>query len=375
MKVLFDPQIFNLQIFGGISLYFTKLLEYYSKDSEIEFKLPLTYSDNRYICTSSLLKNLSFYEYNFLFKDEIVKILKRFNALKFYIKLKSKKFDLLHPTYFDKSILKHIGNKQFVLTIHDMTQEMVPEYFVFDKKVEEFKETKKILAQKAARIIAISENTKKDIINLYNIEENKIDIIYHALPLKITDKESPDQELPEKFILFVGQRAKYKNFALFLQSISDILKNDKNLKLACAGGPDFNKSEKKFIKNLGIEGKVIRLPITYDEHLINYYKNALCFVFPSIYEGFGFPILEAFQCGCPLVCSNTSSFPEVAGDGAVYFDPYDTESIKSAVVKVIQDKSLSKNIVQKGYDRLKDFSWQKTTELTKKTYRKVLADG
>ncbi len=375
MKVLYDPQIFNLQIFGGISLYFTKLLEYYSKDKEIEFDLPLIYSDNRYICASSLLKKLSFYEKKFPFKDEVIKILKQLNALKFHTKIKNKNFDLLHPTYFDKSLLNHIGNKPFVLTIHDMTQEIVPEHFVFDKKVEEFKETKKMLAQKAARIIAISENTKNDIINFYNIDESKIDVIYHALPLDISDYEPPEQELPEKFILFVGQRAKYKNFALFLQSIADILKESEDLKFACAGGPNFNKSEKELIKNLGIEGKVIRLPINSDQYLIKYYKNALFFVFPSFYEGFGFPILEAFQCACPLVCSNTSSFPEVAGDAAVYFDPYDTESIKNAVVKILQDEILRENIVQKGYKRLNDFSWQKTAELTKKTYRKVLADG
>ena len=160
-----------------------------------------------------------------------------------------------------------------------------------------------------------------------------------------------------------------------MQSIAGILKKTEDLKLVCAGGPNFNKSEKKLIKNFDLEGKVIRLPITYNEHLISYYKNALCFVFPSIYEGFGFPILEAFQCGCPVICSNASSFPEVAGNAALYFDPYDTQSIEKAIEQILQDKSLRKNLVKNGYERLNNFSWQKTAELTKETYKKVLANG
>lgn len=376
MKVLYDPEIFNLQIFGGISLYFTRLLEYFNKNSCIEFEIPLIYSDNRYIRQAEFSNYISFYEYNFPFDKLFKKFLYACNNINFQHKIRSGKFDILHPTYFNASFLKNIGKKPFVLTVHDMTQEIVPEYFVFDKSVKEFTESKKLLIEKASRIIAISENTKKDIINLYGIDEDKIDMIYHALPLDFKEDEISEFDfVPEKYILFVGQRSKYKNFERFLLAIADILKQDNELKLVCAGGPHFNKNEKKFISHLELENKVIRLPVTHNEHIIRYYKNAICFVFPSVYEGFGFPLLEAIQCGCPVLCSDASAFPEVAGDAALYFDPYDLDSMKNSVEKIINDPQLRNELVKRGNKQLKKFSWKNTARKTLKIYEKVLNHG
>jgi len=372
MKVLIGSQIFELQFFGGISLYFSSLMSNFKQQGDIEFDFPLVYSDNRYLKELDFCNYKSFHNQNFPFKSQIKKHLLRQNRKLALKHIKKQDFDVFHPSYFDTYYLKYLKNKPFVLTVHDMTNEVLPEYFVFDKNAENTVEVKKQLIQKANRIIAISENTKSDILKFTNINEDKIDIVYHGKPLVIPENIPELPNLPKKYILFVGQRPKYKNFTNFVSSITDFLKNDDDLYLLSVGGFSFNKSEKEFISSLGLEDKVIYMPIQDNLNLIQYYKNALFFVFPSLYEGFGFPILEAFQCGCPLACSNTSSFPEVAGDAAVYFDPYDEISIKSAVEKLLNNKALRDEQVLKGYKQAEKFSWKKCTEETIKVYQKVL---
>ncbi len=109
-----------------------------------------------------------------------------------------------------------------------------------------------------------------------------------------------------------------------------------------------------------------------DNSLKNLYRNAEAFVFPSLYEGFGLPVLEAFSCGCPAILSNASSLPEIGGDGAIYFDPYDKESITNSIEKVLHDEEFRDNLIQKGYERQKFFSWKKTAASTKKVYESLL---
>lgn len=376
MKILYDAEIFDLQIFGGISLYFSKLFDYFAKDNEMDSTIPIVYSDNQYIRNSKLLSHKSFYGQDFIFRKQLTKFYTRQNKIKTKKELQKQNFDIFHPTYnLDSNFLKYLNKKPFVLTVHDMTVEVLPEYFIFDKNTENTMKTKKILIEKASRIIAISENTKKDILELTNADESKIDIIYHGKPFESVDKTINTDcidYLPDKYILFVGQRSKYKNFVSFVSSISEILLNDENLYLICAGGFNFSHTEREIINSLNLTNKVIYTGIESESKLITLYKNAICFVFPSLYEGFGFPILEAFQCGCPLVCSNTSSFPEVAGDVACYFDPYDTDSIKDAISKVIFNEGLKREMVQKGFLQAEKFSWEKTAKQTKNVYKKVI---
>ena len=372
MKVLYGPQIFELQIFGGISLYFSKLMNNFRLQDDIEFEFPIVYSDNRYLKDLKFLNYLSFYDKKFIFRRTFAKYFVKLNTINTIRALNKQKFDVFHPSYFDSYHHKHLKKKPFVITVHDMTNEALSEYFIFDKNAENTIKTKNQLINNASRIIAISENTKNDIIKFCNVKEDKIDVIYHGQPLLVPDFIPENNTLPKKYILFVGQRSKYKNFINFLISISGLLKEDNDLYLLSAGGFPFNKSEKEIIKSLSLESKVLYKPIENDLRLIQFYKKAICFVFPSLYEGFGFPILEAFQCGCPLVCSNTSSFPEIAYDAAIYFDPYDEISMKIAVQKVIYDEKLRKDLINKGFEQSNKFSWNETTEQTKKVYEKVL---
>ncbi|MEI8389690.1 MAG: glycosyltransferase family 1 protein [bacterium] len=372
MKILYDPQIFNLQIFGGISLYYKKLLEEFYKETDINFKLPLIYSDNKYLKNLQFINAFSLNGRNIPFKKQSIKLLNAINRNKTIKELIDQDFDIYHPTYFDDYFLNYIKNKPYILTVHDMTNEVLPEYFVFDKKADETIKIKNRLIEKANRIIAISENTKNDIIKFCEIDEDKIDVIYHGLPFESLEKQMKKYDLPERYILFVGQRSKYKNFINYLLSISNILNEDESLYLVSAGGNPFTEEEKDLIDSLKLTNKIIYKPIDKEESLITFYKNALCFVFPSLYEGFGFPILEAFQCDCPLLSSNTSSFPEIAQNAAIYIDPYSNESMEEGTKKLIYNETLRQELIIRGREQLKRFSWKETAELTKQSYIKVL---
>jgi glycosyltransferase involved in cell wall biosynthesis len=280
-------------------------------------------------------------------------------------------FDIFHPTYYDPYFLNYIGEKPFVLTIYDMIHEIFPEFYPLNEQTIVWKRT---LAERAARIIAISENTKKDLINILNINPNKIKVIYLGSSL-LTD--GYDQSinnivsLPQNYILFVGSRNLYKNFYFFLESIMPLLKRNRDLHLVCAGGGPFSIGETRFIKNLNVEGSVIQYPV--DDKLLTYlYKKASLCVFPSIYEGFGLPILEAYSCGCPIALSRSSSLPEIGGDAAVYFDPKDAAGMREAVEEIIGSKSLKEDLKFKGFKQLKKFSWEKTAQETGSLYKELI---
>ena len=146
-----------------------------------------------------------------------------------------------------------------------------------------------------------------------------------------------------------------------------MLRDDEELHVVCAGWLPFSSREKKVFEELKISHKVHHVKIN-DTILKNLYRNARAFVFPSLYEGFGLPVLEAFSCQCPVIMSNASSLPEIGGDAAAYFDPDDRESIRSAVERVLSDEKYRQDLIQKGSERLKFFSWEKTAVLTKKVY-------
>ncbi len=368
-KILYDHQIFIYQEFGGISRYFYELMNAFEKDEDICFDLSLAYSNNHYLKNASFVKSRPFFKSrNFRFKNRLLHYLNMRGERKLLL---GKDYDVFHPTYFNPYFLDYLGNKPFVLTIYDMVYELFPRIFSHRDKTGVYK---KLLAPKATKIIAISENTKRDIIRQFGIKEDKIEVIYLANPLTagaIENGKGAVSDLPPKYLLFVGNRRVYKNFDMFVGSISSLLQDDKDLHLVCAGGGTFTPSEIAGLEKLGIMKKVTQRSFD-DNKLAQFYLHALTFVFPSLYEGFGIPVLEAFACGCPVIAGNISSLPEVAGNAVEYFDPADTTSILSAVKKVVYNDKLRHELRSLGYERLKEFSWEKTAADTKKLYQSIL---
>lgn len=366
MKIIYDHQIFSMQKYGGISRYFYELIKGIKQYSENEAVVSLAYTKNAYLSSNKSLGTYKEIKYkHFKGKTTLIRYINKYRFKK-DIKLKC---DIVHPTYYDPYFLNEIGDTPFVLTVYDMIHEK------FAKEFQSWDTTaasKKLLVEKANKIIAISESTKKDLIEILNVDPQKIEVIYLANSL--TNKSSSSRgnmELPERYILFVGQRALYKNFKRFVQAVAGILQEDPQLYIFCAGGNDFTEEEVKLFNKMNIMDRFIQKKV-YDTELVRLYKKALVFVFPSCYEGFGIPLLEAMSCGCPVITSNVSSLPEVAGEAAYYFDPYDEGSIQASIKKVIYNESIRQDLIHKGYERNKQFSWEKTVQQTIQVYRSLI---
>jgi glycosyltransferase involved in cell wall biosynthesis len=381
MRILYDHQVFSFQKYGGISRYFVQIIS--NLPVKFEFNVSTRYSDNEYLKQLRLKQAVSgFYnpkdrflpKLNFKGKGQIFKLLNKIinkepidcynENRKLSIELlKQQDFDVFHPTYYDDYFLDYIGDKPFVLTIHDMTDEIYPE-MAYDVK---YSEMKAKLAQQAAHIIAVSENTKKDIIEILGIPESKISVVYHANSLQV---DAPFQSgLPEKYLLFVGARSEYKNFMFFVNAVLPLLLEQVDLYIVCTG-KEFNNQEELFLKNLGVLDRFI-LQSADDKELSQLYKNAVALVFPSYYEGFGIPILEAFTMGCPVVLSSSSCFPEIAGGAALYFEAKSVLSVRNAVAQVF-DNEIRLRLIQKGYERVSSFKWETSAVQTAGIYERVI---
>lgn len=373
MRVLYDHQIFVDQKYGGISRYFYELLHYYHNDDDIETHMSLALSNNKYIERKEFTSHHNFLpNLNFRGKGRIIKSVDKLFTIK---NLCVKDYDIFHPTYYDPYFLKYINSKPFVLTVYDMIHEKFEDMFVSSNNAITQQNTtqyKKLLASKASHIIAISNNTKNDLIQLLNIDESKISVVHlgNSLIMPDTHTQLPAC-VPDQFILFVGSRALYKNFENFIRAVAIELRLRKSLSVVCVGSEQFNLQELALFTKLGISGQVLHFDID-DLTLGLFYKNALFFVYPSLYEGFGIPILEAFACNCPLICSDTSSFPEVAGDAALYFDPYSVNSIHSAIHNGIENKDLLSDLIKRGSERLKYFTLANTALKTKMIYQRCI---
>jgi glycosyltransferase involved in cell wall biosynthesis len=373
MKVLFDTQIYDWQINGGISRYFAELLQRLDAKPDIDVLFNCTHSYNTYIQDTKWLKGgPRLTGVNFKGKLRIVKKVNQIINRRWsnHI-LKAREQDLFHPTYYDPYFLEYIGSKPFVLTVHDLTNEKFNDNSALTQKVLGWK---KQLILKADHIISISENTKKDIIDYYDVNADKISMIPLAGGFNFADQETALAEDLQHgdYLLFVGSRGSYKNFDGFVAEIADLLSKH-NLQLVVAGGGRLNASEIALLKKFNIYDRVTALAHVSDRHLAQLYGNALVFIFPSKYEGFGIPVLEAMQSWCPALLSNNSSLPEIGGDAAQYFDPFNEGDLNSALDKLIFNESLRLQMKELGIPQSKKFSWQNTADKHALVYQRILA--
>jgi glycosyltransferase involved in cell wall biosynthesis len=367
MKILYDHQTFTQQDYGGISRYFYELIKHSKFDHHNEIELILKYSNNTYIENRDISSHKNFFlNNNFKGKRRVQMLLNKYSSS---IKLRNKKFDIFHPTYYDTYFLKNLKTKNFTVTFLDMIHEkFVSQYPELGKDKKLFNQ-KKELIQVAPKVIAISESTKNDLVEIYGVNPNKIEVIYLGNSFNtLTESDLPLVSSP--YVLFVGSRQRYKNFEFCLTSLKKILIKN-NISFVCAGGDMFNNEELSLIKQLGLSNLVIQYNIT-DKILANLYKNSIAFIFPSLYEGFGIPVLEAFACNTPCLLSNGGSLPEVGGDAAIYFDPLNADEIEQAVYNILNNNQLRSDLIQKGSQRLNKFSWKNTYDDTIKFYKSLL---
>lgn len=359
MRILYDSHTFSEQTFGGISRYFVELMNHLPEGCEAV--LPIYASENAYL---PQLKNKP-HTISLRHFPEHRKLYYFINGFADRRALGKGGYDVFHPTGYDPYFIPLVKSP-VVVTVHDM---------IYHRGLNEGKHTPEIMRNMdrtilaADRIIAISETTKRDVIRFYNIPEEKIDVVYHGFdPLAGNSDRLP--YMPERYILFVGQRGGYKNFDILLEAFSMIASKERNLKVV-ATGRQFSSREKKRIAELGIADRCeCRFIPTSDMNAL--YANAECFVFPSRMEGFGMPVLESFAAGAPSVLADTECFREIAGNGALFFNPDDAAQLADSIVRVISDKKLRETLRNAGKEELKRFSWDKTGLLTAETYRKAV---
>ena len=363
MKVLYDHQVFSWQKFGGVSRYFVELIKHLPSDIDPAMVHPLL-SENVYLAdiggVAQDVKALSMA--NFRVRKHLYEWINRRRSAK---SLASEGYDLLHPTYYDPYFLKR-RKAPAVITVHDFIHERFPQYFGDASKV--IAQKRKVIAE-ADAIIAISEHTKKDLTEIYALPADKISVVYHGAAVPAA--EQPVDGLPERYVLFVGERRSYKNFHRFARAFALLAEKDLGLWLVCAGKP-FSPEESAYLKKLGIDRRSKAMFAT-DGQLTFLYRHALCFVYPSIYEGFGLPILEAWSAGCPIALSDASCFPEIATDGGEYFDPLSHQSIADAISCVIYDPVRRAALQDRASRLLPDFTWDRTARQTAEVYRSVAA--
>ncbi len=372
MNVLYDHQAFTGHMYGGVARYFYELMRSFDRNHALRFELSLLYSNNEYIKGKAFAPHRQYetFAQNRL-ANKTVSLLNRAYSIQ---RIRKGDFDVFHPTYYHKYFLDYLGRKPFVLTFHDATSERYAHRF--PDIGNHLPDLKKKLLQRADRIIAVSEFSKREIQEFFGISPDRIDVIYLGTSLgnDLLSGEQPGAVSSEKepfpYLLYVGKRPFYKNFDQFFTAVQPILHRHKDIHLVCAGGGSFSREEQTAFRAAGLGDRVHYRPIT-DAILFRLYRQALAFIFPSLNEGFGIPVLEAFSAGCPVLLSDRSSLPEVGGSAAVYFDPENPESIASAVERVVFNDELRAELSQRGCERLRLFSCDKTAAQTLSVYQSL----
>lgn len=356
MRILFDHQVFSWQTYGGISRYFAEQIRGLKALDQTVLLPDHFYSENVYLRGFPEFQRKSLSPIAFKGKKFLQNRLGRRSSLK---AIREKAPQVFHPTYFDLYYLKTLKKREIplVITVHDMIHEIYghgsQSIFSLDAQVVE---NKRILTQKAAAVIAVSENTRLDLLRFCpEIDPAKIHVIHHGNGLAPRQSAPLVSESP--YLLFVGQRKSYKHFSWMVTQLADLLRTEKDLQLICVGGSAFDEQERAQFTALGLTNKIRYRVVSSDEELADVYHQAVCFIFPSQYEGFGIPVLEAFACNCPAVLNRASSLPEVGGDAAVYFEENRPETLETAVRSILENAVYRETLISKGIARAKQFTW------------------
>ncbi|MFC1932145.1 glycosyltransferase family 4 protein [Chloroflexota bacterium] len=263
----------------------------------------------------------------------------------------------------------------YIVTVHDLVR--------FYRRLDQETIMEKILLRldiigikRASHIIAISQHTKNDLIKYMKIPEEKISVIYNGIDPSIFKPYDVRLRLLDKpYVLYVGSERPRKNLNRLFEAFAMLEKEFPDLKLLKVGPvgryDKYRQNSERKLTNLGITRDVTFVDYVSEPDLACYYCSAMLLAYPSLYEGFGLPPVEAMACGCPVVASNTSSLPEVIGEAGIMVDPYDTDSLAQAMRRVLTDEKLRNDMIKKGLEQSKKFTWERAAEHTQEVYNKA----
>jgi len=363
MKILYDYQAFVRQKYGGVSRYFYELVTRICSEPDIDVMMWMGRHINKYKI-EDFKENLFYFYGKRVYPYPRTKILSAWAHKPFFRRFYNKAdLDILHQTFYCDYGKKK--NTKLVITLHDFTPEKYTKHF---SRLNNAIKVKRKTIEQSDGLICISNNTKKDLLELFDVPESKIRVIYHGNSLLIKPDDKP--LFPDPYVLFVGGRYAYKNFSILVDAISSSV-SFKDIKILCFGGGGFSRDEKTYIKAKKMVERISHIEGD-DFMLANAYKYASAFVYPSLYEGFGIPLLEAMHYGCPILASETSCFPEIAGDAALFFNPLLTEDFAFKLERLLTDTLLREKLVENGFKREKLFSWDKCAKETLGFYKSLV---
>jgi glycosyltransferase involved in cell wall biosynthesis len=358
MRIIYDGAIYQEQGTGGINRYFSNLIR----------RLPPDFEPHLTTCRSPAVNDPSHPKLrNHSFT--------RFRPRRFSLRLEklffgrvqdSISFDLAHPTYYSLLSQREISDYHcpVVVTVWDMIHELFSQLDPSGRVAQQ----KQRAVAAADAVLCISENTKRDLLARHHIAESKIFVTPLASDLDPSLLEGDERTPSRPYFLYVGARTGYKNFDGLLSAFASATTLASDLGL-CAVGSPFTRDELLRIAELGLTERVEGYSHVSDQQLAALYRHSVAFVYPSLYEGFGIPLLEAMQCGTPVVASNRSSIPEVVGDAGVLFDPSKGDQLTDILVDLITDPASREPLIERGYKRALQFSWERTALQTVEVYK------
>lgn len=362
MKIYFDYKIFYQQKFGGISNYFYNLANEF-------LNLKINFEICSYFYRSQYLKKIPKVNHRGV---DISFIPGGFNPVFEFtnrLLMKSKNINikntLIHETYYSHH---YLNKTKKIITVYDMINEIFPH----DKRKSEIiSRIKKKSIDRADQIICISESSKKDLIKYFDIDPSKITVTLLGSNLQVNNVILSKKKL-KNIILFVGSRRGYKNFSSLIEVFSKSKEIKKNFKIGIFGGEKFSNTDSQILKKYNCSKENI---VIFDEKKFSLkylYSNVAILAYPSAYEGFGLPIIEAMSCGCPVVCSSGGSIPEVGGNGLEYFDSQNIDHFQKIIENILDSEKIQQQLIDYGYARSKLFSWKTCALKTINVYKKVL---
>jgi glycosyltransferase involved in cell wall biosynthesis len=367
LQVTYDDRLFTFQRRGGPARYFAELVTAFRTDPElgIEAITPFTFIETEYLLRAgSGYRRLPLPESPY--SSQVARVL---NRLRHGSQVRQMA-EILHHTQYSSSGLR-LPAKVRVCTVYDMIPELFRENFEGRGPIPH--RNKAAYVEACDAIACISESTKADVIAHYGDLDKPVVVTPLGVDTRFFAAKPDRTEIPG-FVLFVGTRHTYKNFDVVLRALARINEGGVAPRLLCVGGPPFSDAETQRIAELGLTEAVSQRSAS-DAELPGLYAAAICLVFPSRYEGFGLPTVEAFAAGCPAVLADMACAVEVGGEAAQYFEPDDDEHLASIIDRFSADPASRDRWIEAGTKRARDFTWQRTAESTAALYRTVAGIG
>lgn len=365
MRVFFDDQIFSEQAYGGISRYFAELARELDQLPETTVRISSPLCTNHYAreLSGSLLTG-----YPLPASIKAGRLIRNINRLVSIPVARRFRPDVLHETYYWNRRHPVRPKLGVVTTVHDMIHERFPNEFVHHALTSERKQQS---VREADLVICDSENTRRDLVDISGIDPRKTRVVHLGVDHLRVPERNPEPILDRPYVLYVGQREGYKNFERLLEAFATSANLSTHFRLVCFGGGPLSPNERNRARRLGLTEDALLFKSGSDDVLVGLYRQAELLVYPSLYEGFGIPPLEAMSFGCPVASSQVSSMPEVLGDAAHYFDPEDVGSIQHAIEHVLGNPSVAEDLKQRGRRHARRFTWAETARKTLAAYQEL----